>query len=597
MRKKNVGIMSVTVLVLLAAITIWMSVTKNESSEPLDEIAQTEEKPNEVSSSNINYEFDTKYEDETWDDSTAKHITLNGNSTSIEGQGISQVGNTLRIQKAGDYVFTGTSTNLQIHVNVQDTETVRIILNGVTMTHASSAIVYSENADNTVITLAKNTTNTLSDGDTYTGMNEKEEPSATIFSNDDLIFNGSGELVLKGNFKNGIQTDDDLVIMDGKYQIHAKNDGIKGKDSVAIKQGSFMITADGDGIQASNATDTSKGWLYIKDATVDINALGDGLQAETHLQIDAGNYKIVTLENTTDSSNKGLKASASLTVNGGYFELTTVDDSIHSNGNVTINNGTYLINTEDDGMHADNALVINGGTIHVQSSYEGLEGAQVTINDGIISIVAQDDGINSAGGNDVQEEQGRRMDHFASRGDYPIQINGGTITVNANGDGIDANGNLEINGGDITVFGPTQGGNGYLDYDGVASITSGTLFASGTSDMMQGMSEDSSQASFALVLDQRYSAQSLLEIKDDNGNLLFSKEVMKDFNAFIYSGSNLNVGDTVHVSVNGSEVSSITLNSVMTNVSQNGQNVPMNQGPQGDRNQGGQRPGEQKPRM
>lgn len=35
--------------------------------------------------------------------------------------------------------------------------------------------------------------------------------------------------------------------------------------------------------------------------------------------------------------------------------------------------------------------------------------------------------------------------------------------MNADGDGLDSNGNLRVEGGDITINGPANGGNGALD--------------------------------------------------------------------------------------------------------------------------------------
>ena len=46
-----------------------------------------------------------------------------------------------------------------------------------------------------------------------------------------------------------------------------------------------------------------------------------------------------------------------------------------------------------------------------------------------------------------------------------------------------ANGNVTMSGGIVIVNGPTQGGNGALDYNGTFEITGGTLVAAGTTDM------------------------------------------------------------------------------------------------------------------
>ena len=61
-----------------------------------------------------------------------------------------------------------------------------------------------------------------------------------------------------------------------------------------------------------------------------------------------------------------------------------------------------------------------------------------------------------------------------------ILITGGTLSVTAGGDGIDANGSFRMDGGQVTVCGPTKGDTATLDYDTTAEINGGTFI--GTPD-------------------------------------------------------------------------------------------------------------------
>lgn len=90
------------------------------------------------------------------------------------------------------------------------------------------------NADKVVVTLAAGTTNTLSDTSscTYTDTTNKE-PNATVFSKDDLIFNGTDSLTVNSNFNNAISKDK-LKFVNGTYTIKSVSDGIKGKDYIGI---------------------------------------------------------------------------------------------------------------------------------------------------------------------------------------------------------------------------------------------------------------------------------------------------------------------------------------------------------------------------
>lgn len=57
--------------------------------------------------------------------------------------------------------------------------------------------------------------------------------------------------------------------------------------------------------------------------------------------------------------------------------------------------------------------------------------------------------------------------------------------IDASGAGIDSNGDLEVTGGVLTVYGPIASGDGALDYDGNSSITGGKVIAFGRGGMAQ----------------------------------------------------------------------------------------------------------------
>lgn len=80
----------------------------------------------------------------------------------LVGSGAEMSGSTVTITKAGTYVLSGSSKNVQVVVKVGDQDKVQLVLNGVTMTGTDAAIVV-ENADKTFITLAKGSKNTISD--------------------------------------------------------------------------------------------------------------------------------------------------------------------------------------------------------------------------------------------------------------------------------------------------------------------------------------------------------------------------------------------------------------------------------------------------
>lgn len=262
-------------------------------------------------------------------------------------------------------------------------------------------------------------------------------------------------------------------------------------------------------------------------------------------------------ENATDESDstsmKGIKAGGDLTIYSGEFNLDCADDSVHSNSSVTISGGKFKLATGDDGVHADENLTISDGEIEISESYEGLEALHIVIDGGKFNIISDDDGINAAGGADSSGDGGRdgRFGHGGmASSNGSIVINSGEIYINASGDGIDANGSLEINGGNITIVGPTVGDTSTLDFDTTGVINGGTFFGTGSSSMAQSFT-GGEQAFICLKTRSTYSAGTKITVTDAEGNEIASAAPELDFNYIIVSSDKLISGETYSVSVDG----------------------------------------------
>jgi hypothetical protein len=520
-------------------------------------------------------EYGKEDTDASWDASSATKITLQGNSAVVDGAGASSDGSQVTIAKAGTYVLKGKLSNGQVIISAGEKDKIRLVLNGVTLSCSDSSPLYTKQAGKTIITLAKGTTNSLSDGSTYKNTTDNE-PDSTIFSQCDLTINGTGSLTVNGQYKNAIGTKDDLVITGGKITVNAVNDGLQGHDSVAVKSGTLTIKAGKDGIQSNNDQDTAKGWISLDGGAFNIMATEDGIQAETILQINGGKFNLITgggsakavkktnndfpggrMNNTNatasteeTASAKALKGGKGVAISNGTVTIDSADDAIHSNGDVAIKGGTFNISAGDDAVHADDHVNIDGGTIKVAQSYEGLEGAYITVKGGNIHINASDDGFNAAGGNDSSgQQQGR--DNFNAAGDYEINISGGYIYVNANGDGIDSNGALNIDGGTIIVDGPTNNGNASLDYNGASKITGGTLVAAGSSGMAQAPGTSSTQNSLLVYYTAVQKAGTLVNLSDTDGKSILIFAPSKDYQSIVLSMPGLEKDKTYTLSSGG----------------------------------------------
>ncbi len=510
------------------------------------------------------------------DNPVTAELTLNGDTISISGNGVAVDGSRATITSAGTYRISGNLTDGQIVVDTEDEETVTLILNGVDIHNSTTAPINIANAEETVITLADNTENYVSDAATYVYENaEEDEPNAAIFSKDTLTFNGNGTLTVNGNYNDGVASKDTLTIASGVLIVNAVDDGIRGKDSLTVQSGTITVSAGGDGLKSDNEEDTTKGVITVEAGVINIISGGDAIQAETVVAIAGGELTLVAGGGSNsvigeDDSAKGIKASVNIMINGGILNIDSADDAVNSNTSVVVNDGVFVISTGDDGLHADANLDINGGEITVTKSYEGIESAIITVNGGNIHIVSTDDGLNVAGGTDNssanaglgrggQPGRGQRpgQENFAATGNYFLYMNGGYIAITAAGDGVDVNASIVMTGGTILVHGPTENMNGPLDYDGSFTIAGGFFVAAGSAGMAQAPDQSSTQNSVLIIFDSPVAAGTLIRVQSSDGTDLLAFVPSKQYQSILFSTPALVNGATYEVYLDGSSSGTI----------------------------------------
>ena len=297
--------------------------------------------------------------------------------------------NTVTIDAAGVYVFSGSASNFQIKVEADgENDKVQIVLNGVNVTNDSTPVIYVASADKCFVTTIEGTTNELSVTGTFTADGDTNT-DAVIFSKDDLVLNGLGTLNVTSSNGNGISGHDDLKITGGTYNITSALDAIEANDSIRICGGTFSIESSKDALHCEN--DDGDGWIYICAGTFTINADSDGIQATTVLQIDGGEMNITASEGLEatyvqindgtigiTASDDGINASAksnystpTIEFNGGYTTINMGQgdtDGVDVNGSVYVNGGTVSVNTSGNSFDYDAAAEFNGGTIIINGS-------------------------------------------------------------------------------------------------------------------------------------------------------------------------------------------------------------------------------------
>lgn len=483
-----------------------------------------------VSGVNTSDMFTTRDKEIGYDEATAININLSNKSSSSNLVSIND--NTFKITGEGVFILTGSISNGNVIIEANDSDKIQIVLNNVTINSSNTAPIYVKSADKVFITLATNSINTLTNNSSFVQFDENNI-DGVIFSKSDLTLNGNGTLYVN-SIDHGIVCKDDLVFTSGTYDIESVSHSINGKDSIRILNANIKTTSSSkDSLHSENLDDSAKGFIYIEGGTFNLNSYDDGISASSLIQIQNGNYTIT-------STNKGIVAS-DIILNNGEFNINSNDDSIHSNNAAQINSGKYTISSNDDAIHSTETLVINSGTIEIKKSYEGLESNKIEINGGDINIYSSDDGINAAGGMDSSGFGGPGFNNSfqTSNTDCYIKITSGNIYVNSSGDGLDANGSIYITGGTTIVEGPTNDGNGPLDYDSTAEITGGTLLAIGSSGMAQNMNSGTQGS----ILYCTSSTKNTITLKDSSGNTLFTYTPTKSYSSVVISTPDLVKGN------------------------------------------------------
>jgi hypothetical protein len=475
----------------------------------------------------VDREFKASDLDVGYEDSTATHITFDGSSIDVSGDGAIAKDSVLTINDEGTYVISGTLKYGQIIVDAEDTDKVQIVLNGVSITCPDNAPIYIKNADKTLITLEKGTENTLIDGAEYV-QTDDNNVDGVIYSTADLTINGDGTLNIAGNYKHGIASKDDLIITGGTFNITAVKDALNGKDCVKIKDGTFILSAEtGNGIQSKNGDDATKGYVYISGGEITVIKSQEGIEG-TVIIIENGTINI-TAEDDGFNASVGSSDAA---------EIATEETNITGN-------------QKPEDIVFGEIVPVPGETVPVPG--EKVPGERVPGEQG-------KGGFGGGGGNS-----------FEVSANCYISIEGGTIVIDASGDGIDSNGNLYVSGGNTYVSGPTNSGNGGLDYNGVANITGGTVIVTGSTGMAQGFSDTSTQYSLLNNLTTNSDAGTEIKLTDKDGNVLVSYIPKKQYQSIVISTPDLTKEETYTLTF-GDQNTEITLTSVVTS---NGQQAGM----------------------
>ena len=462
--------------------------------------------------------------DGSYDESAAVPIQLTGETAACASDAVSIDGARITLLDEGTYLVSGTLTDGQIVVDADDTDKVQIVLAGTDITCADSAAIYSKNADKVFLTLAEGTENTLSNGGSYTAIDENNI-DAVVFSKTDLTLNGSGSLTIDAQAGHGVVSKDELTVTGGSYTVTAAEHGMTGKDSLAVAGGTFTITSGKDGLHAENADDSSLGFLYVADGEFTIAAQGDAVSASGALQVDGGTFDLTTGEGSASvtmpaeesfapggmgggpggqngarphggpSAESGTPPERADSSDGGQppeFPTQPAGEEPASAAETEEVTDTAEDTVSQKGVKAEGALTINGGTFTVDSADDCIHsGGDLTVTGGIFTLSSGDDAVHSDGAVTIQAGEFSIPYCYEGVEGLSVTVEDGTFEITAYDDGFNAAGGADssgfggrgdpfaasadsfitINGGTITIVADGD----CLDSNGDLTINSGTL--------------------------------------------------------------------------------------------------------------------------
>ncbi len=316
----------------------------------------------------------------------------------------------------------------------------QLTLNGVSLTNTSGAAINNQ-GKRMYLVLADGTTNTLADGSTYSTPADEDE-KATLFSEGKLPISGAGRLRVYGRGKNGIASDDYVLLRPqaNVYVQSSSGHGIKANDGVIIRGGVLCVEVSAAGKKGIN----SEGAVSISGGRTTLVATGGvetsdgdytgaaGLKSDSTLVVSGGTL----LCKATGQGGKGISVDQTMNVSGGTIHAVATGSNYGSS--LSGRYGSSDSSVKAKAVKTDGDLTVGGGNIMARAnSHEGIETkGTLTVTGGHIASYSSDDAINSAS-------------HTTISGGYVFACSTGN-------DGLDANGNLYIKGGNVYAIGSSS---------------------------------------------------------------------------------------------------------------------------------------------
>ena len=257
-----------------------------------------------------------------------------------------------------------------------------LFLNGVELTNAAGAPINSQCKKRGCIFIVDGTKNVINDAASYNSVSGEDE-KATIFSEGQIIFEGNGELVVNGNNKHAVCSDDYIEVRGGNIIVEsAVSDGFHANDSVIVNGGTLSLSVARDGIDCDGFVKMSGGRVRVTAPGKDAK----GIKAGVDVVLAGADVDIIV----AGDASKGIKSGKSVNVTAGAI-------SVNATGNTILvdNNPSYATCVKCDSL-----FEMSGGTMELIATGTAGRGISSDID---VAIVGGEISISCSGNSETYD--------------------------------------------------------------------------------------------------------------------------------------------------------------------------------------------------
>ena len=477
-------------------------------------------------------------------------------------------GTSLVIKEAGVYVLTGSCTDGNVKVK-KGTTGVVLVLNGLTLTSADTAVIACNKSSQVTIEAAAGSENTLTDSeqnneDNYPDNENVENAVLKCKDGSQVVLCGTGILNINANGKNGIKSgattteegEASLTIKELTLNITAPvNDAINAEQLLNVESGSLTISAGDDAVHCDLVLNI--GEEGTQGPSITITECNEGLEGAT-VNIASGEIDITASDDCINAANSSLNGyDFEMNISGGTINAYTSNgDGFDSNADMNISGGTVVVwsanSADNEPLDADGTITISGGIVLAAGGGSGmgmnLEASQACVIFGSDSFGGgMEGGFGFFGGKPGSADQNSSDSQSSAQGNAEGSTESSQSASQPGGDG---NGPADMDGSMTPPKMPESDGNGAS-----AGRGNGSTNTDGSMTPPKMPESDGNGASFGQTSgSSSIAAGDTFTITDASGNVVYSGTAVCNANYVIFSSEEVTAEESYTLSSDDTEI-------------------------------------------